>query len=74
MKYPTIEEVEQAGQEQLARWSRFLPSPGISAVGTPEFIESCTREVAVNTRIQERFYGEYGGWNPELSKKIGWHE
>jgi hypothetical protein len=24
--YPTIEEVEQADKEQLARWYRFLPS------------------------------------------------
>lgn len=78
MKYPTIEEVNAADHEQLARWSRFLPSPGQSlnrlARHSPEWEGAFDREREVSCRVQERFYGECGGWNPELSKRIGWRE
>lgn len=56
MNFPTIDQVKQASQEQLARWSRFLPSP------TNE------QEEKILALISENFKG----WNSDLSKKIGW--
>lgn len=58
MTYPTLKRVESASHEQLARWYRFLPTAG-------------STESAVMHRIAERF-ADMGGWNPELSKRIGW--
>jgi hypothetical protein len=56
--FPTMEQVNEADHEQLARWFRFLPSGD-------------TREQQkIQDRIAERFKG-LGGMNPALSKKIG---
>jgi len=56
--FPTIEEVENADKEQLARWYRFLPSGETEA------------DQKIMKRIAERF-DKLGGMTPELSKKIG---
>ena len=56
--FPTIEEIERAGKEQLARWYRFLPSGETPA------------DQKIMKRIAERFE-KLGGMTPELSKKIG---
>ena len=56
--FPTIEEVERAGKEQLARWYRFLPSGETVA------------DQRTMKRIAERFE-KLGGMTAELSKKIG---
>jgi hypothetical protein len=56
--FPTIEEVERAGREQLARWYRFLPSGETAA------------DQEIMKRIAQRFQ-KLGGMTPELSKKIG---
>jgi hypothetical protein len=56
--FPTMEQVEQAGKEQLARWYRFLPSGDTG------------EQQEVQDRIAVRFK-ELGGMTPELSKKIG---
>jgi hypothetical protein len=56
--FPTIEEVERADKEQLARWYRFLPSG-----------ETVADQKAMR-RIAERFE-KLGGMTAELSKKIG---
>jgi hypothetical protein len=56
--FPTLEEVEKADKEQLARWYRFLPS-GETAV-----------DRKIMKRIAERF-DKLGGMTLELSKKIG---
>jgi hypothetical protein len=56
--FPTIEEVERADKEQLARWYRFLPSGETAA------------DHKIMKRIAERFE-KLGGMNPQLSKKIG---
>lgn len=56
--FPTLEEVEKADKEELARWYRFLPSG-----------ETATDQ-KVMKRIAERF-GQLGGMTAELSKKIG---
>lgn len=72
-KYPDLDEINEASREQLARWMRFLPSPGTFAVGfdRSEFDRAMRWEVARLDRIVERF-NEAGGWSPELSKKVGW--
>ena len=59
MKYPTIEEVDNASREQLAIWFRYLP------IGRNE------QELEIVNRITERF-NESGGWTPKLSKRVGW--
>jgi hypothetical protein len=56
--FPTIQEVEKADKEQLARWYRFLPSGETAA------------DQKIMKRISERFE-KFGGMTPELSKKIG---
>jgi hypothetical protein len=56
--YPTIEEVENAEPEQLARWYRFLPSGDTAA------------ESKIVHRIAERFE-QLGGMTPSLDAKIG---
>jgi hypothetical protein len=56
--FPTIEEVERAGKEQLAHWYRFLPSGETAA------------DQEIMKRIAQRFQ-KLGGMTPELSKKIG---
>jgi len=70
MYYPTISEVQQASREQLAKWHRYLPSPGFHAAGTDAYDEVVEREAAVLAEICSRFE-ELGGWSPELSKAIG---
>ena len=56
--FPTVEEVEKADKEQLARWYRFLPSGETAA------------HHKIMKRIAERFE-KLGGMTPQLSKKIG---
>jgi hypothetical protein len=57
--FPTIDRVEKASREDLAKWFRFLP------VGdTPE-------QKKVMKRIEERFK-EKGGMTPAISSKIGY--
>jgi len=56
--FPTIQEVEKAEKEQLARWYRFLPSGETAA------------EHKIMKRIAERFE-KLGGMTAELSKEIG---
>ncbi len=70
MTYPTAEYVEKADKIQLARYARFLPSPGQNFIGTPQFETKLKEEVKIQTRILERF-AEMGGWNPMISKLIG---
>jgi hypothetical protein len=57
-EFPTIQEVEKADKEQLARWYRFLPSGETAA------------DQKIMKRIAERFE-KLGGMTAELSKKIG---
>lgn len=71
MRYPTLEEVEEASHRQLGEWCRFLPSPGMGAIGAAGFSDAIDKDASIMRRILERF-GEAGGWNPQLSKDIGW--
>jgi len=57
--FPTMEQVEKASKEQLARWFSHLP-----AGNTPE-------QKKIMKRIDERFK-KLGGMTPELEKKVGY--
>jgi len=56
--FPSMDEVEKADREQLARWYRFLPSGD-----TP-------KQKKIRNRLADRFQ-KMGGMTPELSRKIG---
>jgi len=58
-QYPAMEEVEKASHEQLCRYHRFLPSP------------SNEDEIRILDMVEKRLHG-FGGFTPEISKKIGW--
>ena len=57
--FPTLEQVEKADVEQLAKWYRFLPSGD-----TPE-------QQKIMDRLAQRFK-KLGGMTPELSSRIGY--
>lgn len=59
--YPSFEEIEAADHEQIATWYRFLSSP---------INEEESRKIQ---RITQKL-NDFGGFNPELSKRIGWQE
>jgi hypothetical protein len=55
--FPTMEQVNKADKEQLAKWYRFL-------LGTTADERKTLRRVAQRLK-------ELGGMSPELSQKIG---
>ena len=57
--FPSMDQVEKASHEQLARWYRFLPCGDSPA------------QKKICDRIAERFK-ELGGMTPELEKRIGY--
>ncbi len=61
MNYPTVEEVERnrADKVLIAKWCRHLPSA------------KDDQEVAVMNMILAA-HRDNGGWNPTLSKAVGW--
>lgn len=74
MKYPTAAEIESADRVTLARWHRFLRSPGMSAIDNPD--NEKREKIRVDQtrkleRIIERFKSA-GGMTSEISKQIGW--
>jgi hypothetical protein len=69
MDYPTLPEVDAATHTQLARWYRFLRSPGHSAVGSLAFADVLIIESDVMRRICHRFE-QLGGMTPAISKEI----
>jgi hypothetical protein len=71
MNYPSLEMVERASRIELARWYRFLPSPGLNHVGSMNFCLMNKHELKVMERIIERF-NDVGGMTSEISKMIGW--
>lgn len=73
MEYPTLKKVEEANKEQLAYWSRFLPSPGQNFIGKENFEEKLQEELEILNLILKRFK-DGGGWNPQLSKQVGWDD
>ena len=71
MKYPTMDEVNAASHYQICSWSRFLPSPGMYAIGRDDFQEIMEREAKIMERICER-RADFGGFTPAISKSLGW--
>lgn len=71
MKYPTLKEVENASRETLARWYRFLPSPGWNFAKRKKFFQNIEKEEQIMKTIVKRFE-DMGGFTDELSRKIGW--
>ena len=74
MGYPTLLEVEKANRIQLARWYRFLDSPGTSAINLKDrglFERRLLKEKEILDRVIARFT-EMGGFNPDISAYIGW--
>ncbi len=71
MSYPTMEEVEAMSHFQLAHMYRFQGSAGRDAIGKPNFEEILQQQLKIQERMLERFE-KMGGWNPQLSKQIGW--
>ena len=71
MGYPTLGEVEKANRIQLARWYRFMDSPGMSAIKGDDFEIVMMKEKEILDRIIVRFT-EMGGFSPDISKHIGW--
>lgn len=72
-KYPTLDEIEQADRITIARWYRYLPSPGVNFLGEDNFLIMCNYQAMLMNRINERFV-ELGGMTPELSKLISWKD
>ncbi len=70
MRHPTHEEVAAADHEQICRWWRFLPSPGVVML-TDDPAAELEAQLRIALRIAER-YDAFGGMTPETSKKIGW--
>jgi len=57
LEFPTMDQVEKASHEDLARWYRFLLASG-------------KEQQAILDKIADRFK-KLGGMTPEISKRIG---
>ncbi len=57
LEFPTMDQVEKASHEDLARWYRFL-------------LPSGKEQQAILDKIADRFK-KLGGMTPEISKRIG---
>ena len=73
MKYPSKERIEEADRIQIARWWRYLPSPGINHINNEDFFEMTQYEAELMDLINAKFE-KFGGMNSELSKIIGWEK
>lgn len=73
MKYPTLQEVEEAGHRQLARWYRFLESPGAAVISCSDFGAVMRAEGEILDCIIARLE-EKGGMTTKVSQAIGWEE
>lgn len=69
--YPTMQQVEHASLYQLTHWNRYLPGPGIWAIGEDSFEKVLDEEAEILNRIIERIK-KLGGITPEVSKAVGW--
>lgn len=69
MNYPTLEQVNEADAVSVCRWFRYLPSPGTSAIGTPEMEKVRQAEAIIMDRLVERFHKE-SPMTPTISKLI----
>lgn len=67
MKIPSMSEVENADKETLARLYRF------GEIDYSANSDEIIRQTDVMNHVIARFQG-MGGFDPELSKKVGWDE
>lgn len=58
--FPTMAQVNAGDHEQLCRWHRFLRTP------------KNDDELSIVNRNFDRLFTEFGGFTPEISKRIGW--
>jgi hypothetical protein len=72
MNYPSLEQVESASQFELGRWLRFLDSPGMRAIDAGMTGEELDEHLFFESKVQARIGERFDGWNPTLSKAIGW--
>ena len=72
MRYPSLEQVDNATQLELGRWLRFLPSPGMRAIEAGMIGEELDEHLFFESKIQARISERFEGWNSTLSKAIGW--
>jgi hypothetical protein len=70
-RYPTLKEVNDASDEQLCRWHRFLPPNGDSGIGSAQFEEILKREKKIMNLIHTRI-ANGSLLTDKMSKKIGW--
>jgi hypothetical protein len=70
LKYPNTQQVEHANLHQLVYWWRYLPGPGLEAVGQDNFNKLLEVEAKIMERIGERIK-ELGGITPSVSKAVG---
>jgi len=68
--YPNEDEVRNASHYDLCHWWRYLPSPGLSRIGEADFKEAMAHEAVIMNLIQQRLFGEFGGFTPEISKAL----
>ena len=61
MRYPTMEQVNEATHTDVCRWHRFLPSPA----------DEHQRWILNSIEVK---LGNFGGFTPEISKEVGWDE
>lgn len=61
--YPTMDEVHKAGQVQLMRWSRHLPSP--NDANRPIMAHILKMQGALRARDPDGYTA--------ASKEVGWH-
>lgn len=68
-----MEQVEAADHLQIAKWYRFLPSPGSHDIDKPpeEFHKIVEAEKQIINRVSARLK-ELGGMTTTISKQIGW--
>lgn len=72
MDYPTYKEIDDASHVQLAKWHRFLPSPGQNHIGKIDFEKHWQNEVDKMEFIRTRLYCVFGGISSSVPKHIGW--
>jgi hypothetical protein len=72
MNYPSLDRVNAASQRELGTWLRFLKSPGMNAIDHGMTGEELDEHLYFESKVLARIGERFEGWNPQLSKSIGW--
>jgi len=78
MEYPTLEFVKSLNKSEknrilLARYWRFLDSPGAEAIGRGDFNKVLKKQIDIFAEIESKFK-KFGGMTSRISKLITWNE